>query len=403
MNAEELKTIHADYRKAWDAARDETLPKETVDKAAADAIDLRHKLDAALIETEETREETERAAAIEARARTASIIAGVSAPPTKPAGLPVEDIRAFANGDKGPFTFTVDAPEQRTDMTTVDTTGYLKYTIPQSWVERIVAFQIAQSGILQAGPTILETSTGQQINVPTLTTDMSSAAGAEGAAATVTNPVIGTAALNQYRVDGFVALSNELLRDTGINLDVVLGDLAGRTLAAKMAPYFANVATGTGASLVPAAVGIGSTLGVTAVSQTVPTFDEIKTLFYKLLPQYRTSAAFVGNSTITQATALAKDDTGNYLWQPSNIADQPDRLFGRPWYEDAYMAASTTGLIPLYCGDFGAGYWVRRIGGIEVGFSADFSYTSFETTMRFAAWFDEVTVDTLAIKHLILA
>ena len=401
----DLQRLLQDKHEALHAYRDAV--DDEIRATAWIAVDEASKaLDAALVDKETARSDNERMAAVEARDAAAKMVGSVEKPP-QPAGLPVEDIRAFAKGEKGNFQFMMEPPAQRqiygTDMTTVDTTGYLKYTIPQSWVERIIMFQIAQSGVLQAGPTILETATGQQINVPTLTTDMSSVAGAEGAAATVTNPVIGTAALNQYRVDGFVALSNELLRDSGVNLDQVLGDLAGRTLAAKMAPYFANIATGTGASLVPAAVGIGTTLGVTAVSQTTPTFDEVKTLFYTLLPQYRTTASFVGNTTLTRSVALAKDDTGNYLWQPSNIADQPDRIFGRPWYEDSYMAASTTGLIPLYCGDFGAGYWVRRIGGMEVGFSADFSYTSFETTMRFACWFDAVTVDTLAIKHLILA
>jgi len=139
------------------------------------------------------------------------------------------------------------------------------------------------------------------------------------------------------------------------------------------------------------------------VSISAPTVDEVKSLKYSVLPAYRPNASWIGNSTITLAMALAKDDNGVFIWTPSASAQEADRLFGSPWYEDAYFDASATGNIPLVYGDVRAAYIVREIGGLEVSFSRDFAFTSFEITMRAAIWRDAATVDTIAVKHLILA
>lgn len=395
----DLRQLHEEYRRAVEAARDESLSDEARATAQADMIEKRHALDAALVEAEEAREDEAREAAVEARMAAMKKLADVK-PAIRPNAFPIEQLRAFANREVDKVSFMA-MPESRTDMTTSDTTGYGSYTIPQSWYDRVVTFQLAQSGVLQAGPTIIQTSNGAQINVPTLTTDLTSVAGSEGAAATVTNYVFGQALLNQYRIDGFVALSDELLRDSDM-IEGVLADLAGRSLGAKMAGYLGDIDVGTGSSA-PAAITVGVTSAVTAASTTAVTMDELKTLYYSVLPGYRAQGKWIANSAVTLATALMKDDNGNYMWHPSVLAGQPDTFMGKPWFEDAYFDASASGNIPVVFGDVAAAYWVRRIGGIEVGFSRDFAFTSFETTMRFAMWFDAVTVDAIAVKGITLA
>ena len=396
----DLRQAHDEYRLAVEAAR--TADTDEARAAAqADQIAKRHALDAALVEAEEAREDNERMAAIEARDRAASIV-GSAAKPIAPA-IPVDEIRAYANEKRQQLSFTVPF-ETRTDI--IDQTNadsYAGYTVPQTWANKVAMFQVAQSGVLAAGPLILRTATGNQINFPTLTTDASAAAGTQGAAATVTNPVFGTVPLNAYRVDMFMAISDELLADTGVNLEEVLSTLCGRALAVKAAPYYNDTDVGTGSSL-PAAVAIGSTLGKTAAGVDTVTLDEVKQLMYSVLPAYRPNGSYVANSDLTIEVALMKDDTGNYLWQPSNMASEPDRLFGHPWYEDAYADVSATANVGcLLFGDFNAAYIVRFARGIEVSFSRDFAFTSFETTLRAAIWHDAATIDTLAVKHLAMA
>jgi HK97 family phage major capsid protein len=367
---------------------------------AWDGVDAASKaLDAALVDRETSRADDERMAAAEARDRAAQMIGDAQA--SSAGHLPLDEIRAYAEKKSNQVTFSLQ-PEKRVDL--IKETGNYggAYVVGQSWVNNVTMFALAQSGVLKAGPTIIQTADGRQINFPKLSADMSAIAGTEGAVATLTAPTFTTVALNSYRIDGYVPISDEILRDDIVNLESVLAALAGRALGVKQASYLADIDVGTGSSL-PNAITKDSVLGCTAVSTTVPTMDELKTLLYSLLPQYRLGASFIANTTLTLSMALAKDDDGQYLWNPSMVAGEPDRLWGKSWYEDAYMDESATGNIPVVCGDIGAGFVVRYAGGIEVSFSRDFAFTSFETTMRFAMHFDSASIDTAAIHHLVLA
>ncbi|MCK9629877.1 MAG: phage major capsid protein [Bacteroidales bacterium] len=412
----DLERLHEEYRRACEAARDETASPETRKAAADDMLDRRHALDAALIEAQQVRDDERRQEQVEAaRDRAARLVAGLA--PVQVSPFPVDDVRAYGQSKKHGETLSFTIPivghvapglarqfaaPQAADWTTSDTTTYSSYTVPQRWASELYMFQIAQSGVLAAGPTILTTANGNQINYPKLTTDMSSAVGTEGSAATETNPVFGTTPLNSYRVDGWTPLADELFRDSGVDIEAVLRELALRSLAATAAPYYGNADTGTGNSY-PAAITVGTTLGKTAAAVDSVTLDELKELMYSVLPAYRAVGRFVGNSDVTLEVALAKDGDGRYMMQPSASAAEPDRVFGKPWYEDAYFDASGSANKCVVFGDVHAAYIVRQIGGIQVDLSRDFAFTSFETTARWAMWHDAATIDTLAVKHLAFA
>lgn len=401
MQASDLRHLHEDYRAAVTAARDDSLSDEAQSKAGADLVAKREALDLALIEAEQEREDDERLAAAEAREAAAKKLSTVA--PKPDSGLPVDAIRAFAKGEGGPINITLPL-ESRVDFTTTDTTTYASYTVPQTWASSVVNFQIAASGVLKAGPTILTTAGGNQINMPKLVTDATSLAGAEGATATVSNVVFGTTPLNAYRFDGFFSVANELLADTGVDLEPLLRNYAGRSVAALVNPYFADPDVGTGSSTI-AAVQIGTTTGKTSALSTTTNLDDWKELMYSVLPAYRMSgnAAWVANSAETLAMALRRDDTGNYIWQPSNMAAEPDRLWGYPWYEDAYMDTTISGNEPGFFGDLSAAYIVRYAhGGMQFIVSKEFAVTSFETTFVWGLWVDGATVDTLAVKSLLM-
>ena len=412
MDINELQQKHDDYRRACEQARDDAASPEVKKNALDDMFRLRNEIDAALIDDRIAREDAERAAQVEeARTRAAKLAAGLPRVTDDP--FPLERIRAYGKS-KTPketisFTIPMDARQQAlmsrpqaADWTTTDTTTYTSYTVPQSWQSQVYMFQVAQSGVLAAGPTTLRTENGNQINWPKLTTDMTSNAGTQGGAATETNPVFGTTALLNYRVDGWTPIADEVFRDSGVDIEAVLRRLAARSLAAKAAPYYGDIDIGTGSDL-PNAITVGITNGKTAASQTAPTMDEAIELYYSVLPAYQAVGKWIGNTTITQAFALMKDDEGRYLWQPSVALGQPQTFYGKPWFQDAYFDASTSGNIPLVFGDIESAYMVRFTGGIQVDLSRDFAFTSFETTARWAMYHDADTIDTIACKALTLA
>ncbi len=403
MTADELRAIHEEYRRAVEAARDETLPEESRAKAGTDLVDLRHKLDAALIEDKQYREDQERAEAIEARSRVASVLAGAQ-PIEKKSAFDQAKLKDFIEGRSNQAVFNVPMEHRTTTvLTSVDTSSYSSYSVPQVWADSIYSFEIAESGVLAAGPKILTTASGEQINYPITLTDPTATAGSQGAAASnSTSYVLSTVPLNSYRIEGFIPLSDELLRDSGVDLEAYVMEEAGRALAAKKAAYLGDIDVGTGSSA-PAAITVGVTSAVTAASQTAVTLDEIKTLRYSVLPRYQANAKFIANSAETLRAALAKDDNGVWLWNPATAANEPDRMFGKPWLEDVYFDASASGNLPIVYGDVGRAYIVRNIGGVEVSFSRDFLFTQFSVTCRFAEWFDAATIDAIAVKGITLA
>ena len=401
MNAEDLKRLHEEYRVAVEASR-HPESDEAADKAASDMIDLRHKLDAALIEDKADREDEQRQEAVEARLATAKAVSGIVVPdkPLIDRGV----INDYLAKRTNTVNFEMPFVEQRTDVTSAASGAYGSYLPSQVWADKLAKFQVAQSGVLAAGPHIIRTATGNQMNFPKLVTDATAAATSEGSASGVGNPVFGTTPLNSYRVDIHMLISDELLADSAVNLEDELSTLAMRAIAIIAAPYYNDTDIGTGAAGVPAAVAIGSTLGKTAAGVDTVTMDEVKELFHSVLPAYRANGKFVANSDLTLEVMLMKDDTGNYLVQPSIMASEPDRVFGKPWIEDAYADVSATANVGVILfGDFAQAYIVRFSRGIEVGLSRDFMFTSFETTLRAAIWHDAATIDTIAVKHLVLS
>jgi HK97 family phage major capsid protein len=399
----EARTHFEAYRKALEALRGDDLTDEARASAEADLSDSRLAMDSALVEGAEDRESDNILEIIERRDYLAKLQAGVM-PTERKSELPVEQMREFVDGKINHLSFKIPSEVRTTtDMTTTDTSAYGSYTIPQTWADNVRLFEIAQSGVLQAGPTIINSANANQINMPILSTDMTAAARTEGSANTdSTYPVFRTAALNGYPISGWVSISDEMLRDSGVAMEALLAKLAGRCLGATMASYLGDIDTGTGGAGVPAAITVGVTSAVTAASSTAVTVDELKTLYAGVLPAYRINGKYIANSAVTLSTMLAKDGDGQYLWQPAVAEGQPDRFLGKPWFEDAYFDASAASNIPVVFGDVAAAYAVRLVGDIQVDFSRDYQFPSFETSMRFQRVFDAVTWDALAVKGITL-
>lgn len=98
-------------------------------------------------------------------------------------------------------------------------------------------------------------------------------------------------------------------------------------------------------------------MGVTSTSTTAITLDEVMDLFYSLKSPYRKKAVFVMNDSTVKAIRKLKDSTGQYLWQPSVTAGEPDRILNRPVKTSAYVPAITTGNKVIAFGDFNY-YWI---------------------------------------------
>ncbi|MEG3074341.1 MAG: phage major capsid protein, partial [Ruthenibacterium sp.] len=101
----------------------------------------------------------------------------------------------------------------------------------------------------------------------------------------------------------------------------------------------------------------GGTIGATTATGTAIAFDDIVNLVYALKSPYRRNAAFLTHDTTVAALRKLKDSNGQYLWQPSLVAGQPDRLFGYPIHTSPYAPTIAAGALSLAFGDF-SNYWI---------------------------------------------
>lgn len=86
--------------------------------------------------------------------------------------------------------------------------------------------------------------------------------------------------------------------------------------------------------------------------------DTLITLVHQLKAGYRAGAVWVCNKALLASLRSYKDTTGQYLWQPSVQAGQPDTFMGYPVVEAEDMPVVGAGTFPLAFGNFNNGYLI---------------------------------------------
>jgi HK97 family phage major capsid protein len=110
----------------------------------------------------------------------------------------------------------------------------------------------------------------------------------------------------------------------------------------------------------------GAITGTTVAGAAAVTTDEVLDLVYSLPSERIQNAKFFMNRTSLGKVRKLKDGQGNYIWQPTYVADQPSTLTGYPVVEVPGMPNMTTGLVSILFGDMEATYLVIDRVGIRV-------------------------------------
>jgi HK97 family phage major capsid protein len=152
----------------------------------------------------------------------------------RPAGNRASELRSFLRGERGRF-YDVN-PEGPVDYRTLvkGTSTAGGNTVPTGFYDRLIAHLIEVSAIMQAGATILNTNSGEVIQVPKTTAHSSAAIVTEGNSIGVSDPAFGQVPLGAYKYGTMIQVSRELLDDTGVDLEGYLAMQAGRALGQRV-------------------------------------------------------------------------------------------------------------------------------------------------------------------------
>ena len=228
------------------------------------------------------------------------------------------------------------------------------YLVPDEF-ERTLVEALQEENLFRQLATIITTSSGDR-KIPVVASKGTASWVDEEGTIPESDDAFGQVSIGAYKLATMIKVSEELLSDSVFNLERYIAKEFGRRIGAKEEEaFFTGDGTGKPTGIFHSTGGAG--VGVTAASASAISIDEIMDLFYSLKSPYRKNAAFVTNDATIKAIRKLKDGNGQYLWQPSVTAGQPDSLLNRPLKTSAYVPVIASAAKTIAFGDFSY-YWV---------------------------------------------
>lgn len=276
------------------------------------------------------------------------------------------------------------------------------YLVPEGFMAELVKSLKAWGPMLDPGVTRrLDTATGASIPWPTMNdTSNKGALIAENTQVSVSEVAFGTKTLGAYKyTSGVVLVSSELLQDSALNVESIIRDAMSERIGRIGNEH---LTTGDGSDKPNGIITAATALTGVAAASAI-TFDDMIELFHAVDPAYREDASvrwMFNDSTLKALRKLKDTVTGNYIWQPANVATaQPATILDKPYSINQDMASIGTGNKSVAFGAFNR-YVVRMVREFAirrlVERYADYDQTGFIGFTRF----DGELLDTAAIKTL---
>jgi HK97 family phage major capsid protein len=300
-----------------------------------------------------------------------------------------ETIRAMARGEVRSFNF------EKRDVLTSSTGA----PVPTSFYDQVI-LKARLVGPMLDVPTQLNTTSGETIQVPSLSAYSSSATvTAQGANFSESDPTLNSFVnLGAFKYGFLIQVSREMIEDSGVDLLGFLADQVGNGLGFNVQNAL-TVGTGTVQPQgIVTAAGSGIT-GGTGVSGAF-TADNLIDLYYsldgaaRLLP----GVGWMMNGASIGAVRKLKDTAGNYIFSPAADGNQRDLLMGRPVYENPHVASAATSAKSVIAGHIPS-YFVRSVGGIRLDRSDDFAFNADLVTFRASMRVDGALPQSSHIKY----
>lgn len=222
------------------------------------------------------------------------------------------------------------------------------YLVPDEYDKRLIDI-LTEENVVRTLGTNITTSGEHKINIAA--TKPAAAWIEEGGTLTFGDATFDQIILDAHKLHVAIKVTEELLYDNAFNLENYILTQFGKALSNAEEDAFIN-GTGVGQPLGILAETGGAQVGVTSASSNKVTADEIINLVYSLKRPYRKNAVFLANDVCVAELRKLKDNNGQYLWQPSLQAGEPDRVLGYKIYTSPYFPVPTAGGTAVAFGDF---------------------------------------------------
>jgi len=260
------------------------------------------------------------------------------------------------------------------------------------------------AGVRQAGATILPTTDGNDLAVPTAndTSNTGQIVGEASSDDTEANPTVSNITLGAYKFDSkWIKVSIEMLQDAAYPLENYILSIAGERIGRAFNSY---ATTGTGSGQ-PKGFITAATAGATAASKTAIVYDELVDLVHSVDAGYRNSPNFrlMMHDTTLAAIRKLKDGANHYIFA-AGAAGIPSLIMDYQYVVNNDMAQLTSGVSSkvVAAGDFSR-YFVRDVTAVTIIRATELFAGSGLVGFRIFSRHDGNLTDTNAIKYLKLA
>lgn len=320
-----------------------------------------------------------------------------------PAGASLEqEFRALATGERRSVEISAESmrPAWSARALSKGTATAGGNTVPTSFRDQLVQHLVEASGLMRLGPTVLNTTSGESIEVPVTTSHGAAAITAEAGslASSSTDPAFAKRALLAYKYGQIITVARELVEDTAVDLLGYIAESTGRNVGLA---FGAHLITGSGSSQ-PTGVVTTAPAGVTgaAAAAGVFTADNLIDLYFSVIAPYRNSRScgWLLRDASLGAVRKLKDGASRYIFEPGLGAGAPDTILGKPVETDPNVAAVAADAESVVFGDFSR-YFVRLAGGVRFERSDEFKFDNDQVAFRCIIRGDGLLVDqTGAVK-----
>ena len=196
------------------------------------------------------------------------------------------------------------------------------YLVPEEYDHRLIDV-LTEENIMRGIATKITTSGEHKINIAA--TKPAAAWIEEGEALSFGNATFEQKILDAHKLHVAIKITEELRYDNAFGLENYIITEFGKALANAEEDAFLN------------GDGVGKPTGIfdkTKGGESIGTLtaalksDDILDLIYKLKRPYRKNASFIMNDATLAQIRKLKDNNGQYLWQPSYQANEPDKILG---------------------------------------------------------------------------
>ena len=297
-------------------------------------------------------------------------------------------------------------------------------TVPTPFLTTLYDFRETYATVRQLGPTVITTAAGDNFEMPIATSHGAAVPETSGGTQPVglpesqniggTDPNFGKITLRAFKVGQVVPLSNELIQDSGVDIERFVAMDIGRSIARREDEWFV---LGTGTDM-PQGIASGGFTGVTAAEAAEIGYPDIVRLLaapdqsYGNLGTHQAQMAdgsampslkfFMNAETLVQVW-LIKDDDDRYMFQPMLSAGMHDTLCGYGIVTSEHVPTIATGNTVMYFGAWSDALVLREAGPFRLMYSDDHNFPADVRTYRGTQRCDLRVRDSRAVKSLTMA